>query len=204
MSTSFLTLTIAFNALPDKRQNGVFLIMSNQGNIFLTGFMGSGKSSMGKKLALLMRRDYVDLDKFIEKRTASSIQQIFEHQGEEIFRRLEQQCLHELLQKQVKSVIALGGGTVCFFDNLQQIKINGLLIYLQLPPKVLADRIRKSKNKRPLLHHLKSDELQKTIIEKLQGRQSYYGQSHLTVNGLNLTAQILQHNIIEYQKAHSS
>ena len=177
--------------------------MTNQGNIFLTGFMGSGKSSMGKKLSQLLRRDFVDLDKYIEKKTGTSIPVIFSKEGEPAFRAIEQTCLLELLRDCQKSVIALGGGTVCFFDNVSHIKQNGLLIYLQLPPKALAERIKKSSTKRPLLQNLKSEDLLQTIENKLENRRQYYEQAHITVSALNLTAQILQHNIIEFQKAHN-
>ncbi len=178
--------------------------MPNQANIFLTGFMGSGKTSLGKKLAQVLRRTFIDLDQYIEKKMALSIPVIFNQFGEDEFRRIEKECLEELIQTNNLAVIALGGGTICFFDNLQEIKKNGLLIYLQLPPKVLAERIKKSKTVRPLLQKLKSDELLLTIENKLNSRLQYYEQAQLCVNGLNLTPQILQHNIIEYQQKNNS
>lgn len=178
--------------------------MPNQTNIFLSGFMGSGKSSLGKKLAQLLRRDFVDLDHYIEKKMALTIAVIFNQFGEEEFRLIEKQCLEEVIEKNTKAVIALGGGTVCFFDNLHLIKSNGLLIYLQLPPKVLAERIKKSKTVRPLLQKLKSEDLLLTIENKLNSRLHYYEQAQLCINGLNLTPQILQHNIIEYQQKNNS
>lgn len=169
-------------------------------NIFLSGFMGSGKTTLGKKLAQLLRINFVDLDKYIEQKCNKSISQLFIQEGEEAFRIIEQQCLIEVLNNHQRSVISLGGGTVCFFDNLDKVKQSGLLIYLQLPAKVLAERIKKSKTIRPLLQNLKADELITTIDTKLKNRQSFYEQAHIITNGLNLTAQLLQHNIIEYKK----
>ncbi len=178
--------------------------MLAHGNIFLTGFMGSGKSTLGKKLALVFRKEFVDLDRFIEKESGQSISEIFNTLGEDEFRKLEKRCLHKVLETHTKSVISLGGGSICFFDNLETVKQNGLLIYLQLPPKVLAERLKKSKTVRPLVQNLKSEDLLQSIEDKLAARLKFYEQAHLIVNGLNLTAQLLQHNIIEFQKKNIS
>jgi shikimate kinase len=174
--------------------------MISQCNIILTGYMGSGKSTMGKKLAQLLRRDFVDLDKYIEQQSKLSVTAIFNQQGEEAFRVLESACLREVLSNYSHAVIALGGGTVCFSENLALVKQHGLLVYLQLPPKVLAERIGKSKTKRPLLQRLNAEDMLTAIEKNLALRNKYYTQAHLTVNGINLTAQLLQHNIIEFQK----
>ena len=178
--------------------------MLAQENIFLSGFMGSGKSTLGKKLAQVFRKEFIDLDQYIENKSGKLIPDIFSELGEDEFRKLEKNCLHEIIKTHSKAVISLGGGTICFFDNLETIKQNGLLVYIQLPPKVLAERIKKSKNQRPLLQELKPEDLLKTIEDKLSARLKFYEQAHLTVNGLNLTAQLLQHNIIEFQQKNNS
>jgi len=173
-------------------------------NIFLAGFMGSGKSTLGKKLAQVFRKEFIDLDQYIEIKSGKSIPEIFNQLGEDEFRKLEKHCLHEVIKTHSKAVISLGGGTICFFDNLETVKQNGLLIYLQLPPKVLAERLKKSKSRRPLLQDLKPEDLLKTIEDKLNARLKFYEQAHLIVNGLNLTAQLLQHNIIEFHQKNNS
>ena len=164
--------------------------------IFLTGFMGSGKSNAGKKLAKFLHLNFIDLD-YIEQKEKLSVQSLFENFGEPVFRKMEQACLNELLDLKTSDVIALGGGTICYKDNLQKIKNNGLLIYIDLPPIVLAQRLEKSRVKRPLLKNLKGEELVKFITDKLEERIPYYIQSHITVSGINLTPQLLQLKISE-------
>ena len=172
--------------------------------IFITGFMGSGKSTLGKKLAQVLRRDFIDLDLYIEIKYQNKISKIFDQLGEAEFRKMEEECLIEIIQKKEVMVIALGGGTICFKDNLTKVKQNGLLVYLNLPAKVLAERIKKSRTIRPLLQNLKNDNLLETIEQKLHQRNEFYEQAHLKVNGLNLTAQLLQPQIIEFQTKNNS
>ena len=102
-------------------------------NIFLTGFMGSGKSTAGKKLAKLLRLKFIDLDYYIEQREKLTVQSLFENFGEQAFRKIEQSCLIEILKSEKQAVIALGGGTICFENNLNKIKENGLLVFIELP-----------------------------------------------------------------------
>lgn len=167
------------------------------GNIFLTGFMGSGKTTAGKKLAKLLKINFIDLDNYIEQKEKLSVQSLFENFGEPAFRKMEQVSLNELLKLKSKAVIALGGGTICYNDNLQKIKKIGLLIYIDLPPIALAQRLEKSKVKRPLLKNLKGEELVKFVTDKLEERKSYYVQSHITISGISLTPQLLQQKISE-------
>jgi len=167
-------------------------------HIFLTGFMGCGKSTAGAKLAPILKTRFFDLDVYLEKKENKSIPEIFEEQGEQAFRELEKKYLLELLQFKEQHVIALGGGTVCFGKNLELVKNNGTLIYIELPVAVLADRIQQSKTSRPLLKNLSSEELIKNIEAILSERKKYYEQAHITVNGLNLTAQHLQQKLLAY------
>jgi shikimate kinase len=162
--------------------------------------MGSGKSTLGKKLAALLGRPFIDLDKAIEKKEHTSISSIFENEGESAFREKETACLKEVVATDKISVIALGGGTVCFGTNLQWIKAHGLLVYLELPAAVLADRIANSKQERPLLKHIPGHALLETIQLRLEQRKPFYIQAHLSVNAINLTPQQLQHAILETGK----
>jgi len=164
-------------------------------HVFLTGFMGSGKTTAGKKLATSLKTRFIDLDEFIEKKQGRTIPEIFEQEGEAKFREIESACLAEILRLKDPHVFSLGGGTVCFNDNLETIKKNGDLVYIELPPTVLAERIRESKTTRPVLKNLSEEELLKNIEEILSERKKFYEQAHFTVNGLNLTPQLIQQKL---------
>src|SRR5688500_7926474 len=99
--------------------------------VFLIGFMGSGKSTVGKKLAQKMTLDFIDLDAYIEKQRQKTISYFFENFGEEKFREIERDALAELLEKD-NVVISTGGGTPCFFDNMEKIKKNGISVYIEM------------------------------------------------------------------------
>lgn len=165
-------------------------------HIFLTGFMGSGKSTLGRKLAPLLNLPFIDLDTFIEKKENTRIASIFETQGEAAFREKETSYLKEIAALP-PAVVALGGGTVCFGNNLELAKQRGLLIYLELPVTVLANRISNSRHERPLLKGLSGEALLQTIDEKLAQRKPYYTQAQLTVSALGLTAPDLKTIILE-------
>jgi shikimate kinase len=170
------------------------------GNIFLTGFMGSGKSTAGKKLAKLLRLKFIDLDYYIEQREKLTVQSLFENFGEQAFRKIEQSCLIEILKSEKQAVIALGGGTICFENNLNKIKENGLLVFIDLPATALAQRLETSKVKRPLIKNIKGEELVTFVANKLTERKVFYDQAHITVSGLSLTPQLLRQIISDYKK----
>ncbi|MBL7910176.1 MAG: AAA family ATPase [Bacteroidia bacterium] len=174
--------------------------MQVNSHIFLTGFMGSGKTSVGKKLARLLRLTFIDMDEYIEKREKLTVQSLFENFGEATFRKIERSCLEEILKKDEKLVVALGGGTVCYENNLEKIKKSGLLIYIELPVASLAQRLENSKVKRPLLKNLKGEALATFIDNKLNERKDYYNKAHIAVSGLSLTPQILREKIGDYKQ----
>ena len=177
--------------------------MQFEKNIFLTGFMGSGKTTAGEKLAKLLNKNFVDLDKYIEQHEKISIQDLFENFGEPVFRKIEQRCLNEVFEKQKQAVISLGGGTICYEDNLEKVKNAGILIYLELPAVTLVQRIENSKVKRPLLKNLTGKALLDFVNDKLKEREKFYNSAHICIPGLNLTPQLLQQKISEYQKEHN-
>ena len=170
-----------------------------QQHIFLTGFMGSGKSTHGKRLAKFLNCRFVDLDHEITRRVQLSIPEIFERHGEAYFREQESLTLKALLAElTVPAVISLGGGTVCYYDNLQVAKENGLLIYLETNEHALRRRLVDSRNQRPLLKGKSEEEVLDFIKNKIKEREVFYRQAHLIVNGLNLTTPVLWQKIEAY------
>lgn len=157
--------------------------------IFLLGFMGSGKTTIGKKLARTLGYAFVDLDKVIETRAEMSITQYFELHGEAAFRELERDCLQNEISSE-NVVVATGGGAPCFFDNMEWMNQNGATVYLMLSPKALASRLQGSTG-RPLLSGLQGVELSRFIETKLESREPFYKKAKFWVDGLDLTAEKL-------------
>ncbi len=151
--------------------------------IFLIGYMGSGKSTIAKMLANRLGIEYIDMDLHIEQKQFKSVAQLFSEIGEEKFRLLEQQCLHEVSEFE-NVIISTGGGAPCFFDNMQYMNTRGLTVYLKLSADELAERLEHSHaGKRPLLADRKGKELQKFISGELAKREPYYSQATISVNG---------------------
>lgn len=166
--------------------------------IFLTGFMGCGKSSHGKKLAKALATSFIDLDNYIEKKEGMSIDEIFTKSGEDAFREKETMYLNQVIARYANAVIALGGGTPCFNDNIKTILKNGTLIYIQMVPEALFNRIENAVIPRPLLKGKTPEESLEFIKALLKKRESYYNQAHITVNGIDLTTAKLQQSLSEY------
>lgn len=156
--------------------------------IFLIGFMGSGKSTHGKRLARLLNRPFIDLDHYIERKENKSIGEIFTKDGESHFRDLEKLYLNQVISRYAQSVISLGGGTPCFNDNMNTILKNGLPIYIQMSPEALFNRISNSANERPLLKGKTKEQSLDFINETLTEREKYYIKALIKVNGIDLTA----------------
>jgi len=158
--------------------------------IFLTGFMGSGKSTIGRKLAAWLQYDFIDLDKLIEKEAGMSIAEYFSRHGEEKFRELERDTLQQGPLGD-NTVIATGGGAPCYHDNIDWMNREGEVVYLHMEPKALANRLKNSKAERPLLKGLNEEELIAFISDKLAAREQYYRKAHFIVSGLDLTPEKL-------------
>jgi len=164
--------------------------------------MGSGKSTQGKKLASLLRMRFVDLDSYIQKQEDKLIQSIFDDEGELHFRNLETKYLKELIEDKNDKVFSLGGGSVCFNNNIELIKKNGILIYIEMPAAALAERLNKSRKSRPLIKNLAATELLSYVETKLSEREKYYLESHLKINGIDLKPEKLKELILSYKSAH--
>ncbi|MCT4588490.1 MAG: shikimate kinase [Carboxylicivirga sp.] len=150
--------------------------------IFLIGFMGSGKSTLGKRLKTELGWDFIDLDDYFEERFNTTIKQYFADYGENAFREAERSMLSELVNKE-KLIIATGGGTPCYFNNMEVMNSHGLTIYIQLSIETIAGRLSEAKQVRPLIIGKTGDELRDFITEKLQDREPYYNQAKVIADG---------------------
>lgn len=155
-------------------------------NIFLTGFMGSGKSYWGHQWAAAHGYSFYDLDIQVEKAFKMPVEQIFETHGEGKFRELERYHLRKFENKK-RFLLACGGGTPCFFDNLQWMKLHGTVVYLKASPEYILDRVMDETDKRPLLKEVNKAELLFFIQKTLKEREPFYMQADhvLDVRGLD-------------------
>jgi len=151
--------------------------------VFLTGYMGSGKTAMGKLLATQLNYTFIDLDAYIEAKFHKTIASIFSEKGENEFRLIEKQCLHEVADFE-NTVISTGGGAPCFFDNMEFMNNRGLTIYLKLTVEHLAKRLETSAiGKRPLIADMDVDGLLNFISETLKVREPFYNKAQMCIAG---------------------
>lgn len=157
--------------------------MSLRGNnIFLIGMPGSGKSTIGRKLAEQLHLSFIDLDDEIEKKEGSSVQEIFKKHGEDYFRELERQALLNVVTVNTSAVISTGGGTPCFFDNLTVIKSNGISVFIDTSPAELLKRLNTSEqDKRPKLSDVR--ELSVTLNNLREERLPFYESADIRWDG---------------------
>jgi len=147
--------------------------MVSKQKLFLIGYMGSGKTTVGKQLAKKLNLQFIDMDLFIENRYRKSISAIFEEKGEAGFREIERKTLHEIIDFE-NVVISTGGGLPCFFDNMDVMNQVGITIYLKVSVEELARRLRNGKQQRPLLKDKNHDEMKDFIAETLEKRNNFY------------------------------
>lgn len=167
--------------------------------VYLIGFMGSGKSTVGKKLGNQLGRSFIDLDTLIENKYRISIPDLFSRFDEAAFRKVEHETLKETLKLQ-NHVIATGGGTPCFYDNIDLINVHGTSVYLKLHPQSLYQRLLTSRKKRPLIAENPEDKIQEYIEAKLAEREFYYQQALFTVKGESLDIKALAAELITNNK----
>lgn len=151
--------------------------MSNP--IFIIGYMAAGKTTLGRYAAREMGRDFIDLDRYIEARYRKSIADIFASDGEARFREIERNMLHEVAEFD-NVLVATGGGTPCFFDNMEYMNGRGVVVFLSCPVETICRRIRVSKVKRPLLLSLDDETLASRVNEMLMARLPFYKQATYT------------------------
>ena len=150
--------------------------MMGKQKIFLIGYMGSGKTTVGKQLAKKLNLQFIDMDLFIENRYRKSISAIFEEKGEAGFREIERKALHEITDFE-NVVISTGGGLPCFFDNIDVMNQAGTTIYLKVSVDELAERLKNTKQKRPLIKDKNPEEMKDFITENLTKREGFYNQA---------------------------
>jgi shikimate kinase len=159
--------------------------------IYIIGFMGSGKSTAGKKLASILDWSFVDLDIKIEEQTGMTIPELFTQNGEDYFRNIEEKVLKSI--KLLKNtVVSTGGGTPCHSNNMDYMLKTGLTVYLKLTPAQLKSRLSESTHERPLIKNLGNDDLLRFIEEKLAYREKWYNCSEIILEGIDLNINTLK------------
>jgi shikimate kinase len=150
----------------------------------MIGFMGCGKTTIGRELALRLKWSFVDLDKMVEEHAGKTIPEIFSQNGEECFREIETKVLENL--KSVKNtIVSTGGGTPCHDENMEFMLGTGLTVYLKLTPDELESRLSESRGGRPLIIDLDKGNLKVFIEKKLAEREKWYERSEIIIGGIN-------------------
>ena len=149
--------------------------------IILIGYMGAGKTTIGKALSKELGIIFYDLDWYIENRMRKTVSQIFAERGEEGFRKIEYNMLHEVAEFE-DVIISCGGGTPCFFDNMDYLNQQGQVVYLKAEPEVLYKHLLMAKVERPLIKGKSQEELLTFISEQLERREPYYSKARYTLD----------------------
>lgn len=149
--------------------------------IILIGYMGSGKTTVGKALSKETGMMFYDLDWYIESRMRKTVAQIFAEKGEEGFRKIEHNMLHEVAEFE-NVIISCGGGTPCFFDNIDYINQQGEVVYLKATPEVLYRHLLMGKVERPLIKNKTPEELIAYITEQVAKREEFYNKARYTLD----------------------
>ena len=149
--------------------------------IILIGYMGAGKTTIGKALSKELGITFYDLDWYIESRMRKTVSEIFAERGEEGFRKIEYNMLHEVAEFE-DVIISCGGGTPCFFDNMDYLNQQGQVVYLKAEPEVLYKHLQMAKVERPLLKGKSKEELLTFIKEQLDKREPFYTKARYTLD----------------------
>jgi shikimate kinase len=164
--------------------------------IFLIGFMGSGKSTLGSKLAHRIGYNFIDMDRLIEETAELSVPEIFSEHGEEVFRKWESDILHELCHRE-KVVVATGGGAPCHSRLMDLMNNHGTTVYIRLSPEELKSRLIRSRTERPLIKGKSEEELIAYIHKLLEQREKYYNSASMVVDGINLQSEELARQLLD-------
>ncbi|WP_317044506.1 shikimate kinase [Maribacter sp. 4G9] len=166
--------------------------------IILIGYMGSGKTTIGKMLSKRLNFNFLDLDDYIEEAEGMSVREIFKNRGEVYFRKRETEYLRQVLEGNEDVVLSVGGGTPCFGTNMQLINdATPNSIYIKTDLNVLCDRLLREKEGRPLIANLAPEDFQEFIAKHLFERSFFYNQAHHTVHNQNKSVEDV---VLEIQK----
>ena len=164
--------------------------MLQKQRVYIIGMMGVGKTTIGRRLANQLGFSFHDLDQIIETKNNKKIHQIFEEKSEEYFRNLESSALKSF--QNLNSVLATGGGTPIFFNNLDWMLNSGVVVWFQLPLKMMAQRIIQSKEKRPLASANSEIELQQQLETIYKEREKFYQKAHFIIETKNVSSEKLK------------
>jgi len=179
---------------PQSKQSTIHHEQSTN-RLFIIGFMGSGKSFLGRQLAAYINWSFIDLDEEIEKSEGQSITEIFEQKGEEYFRNIETKVLVKTIEHK-HTIIATGGGTPCFNRNMDWILKHGKSVYINVSPTILLGRLNDDRIKRPLLSNMNINNLSDYVKKTLEERKVFYNQANLVVEA-DITSTSLLQSIVE-------
>lgn len=177
---------MSFSSILSPKKNNLF---------FLVGLMGSGKTHWGKLLAQKNKYKFIDLDELVESRNKNSILKLFNEFGEDAFRKKEHEILIELFSIQEKTIIACGGGTPCFFDNMNMMNQNGITIWLNDSIESICERLESNKSSRPLIANESNSHLKNTITNMYHSRLNFYNMAKYSLARIEISIEHLQ-NII--------
>lgn len=168
--------------------------------IFLIGFMGSGKTYWGKLLSIKLQLPFQDLDTVIVAKENKSVAEIFADKGEEYFRYQEKEVLEQIIQEQDSFILSCGGGTPCFFNNIEIMKKGGKVVWLNTAIDVLKERLLKERMTRPLIREIGDSELKRYIVRKLSERRMYYEQADVMVNEESISLERLIQLVLQHEQ----
>ncbi len=158
--------------------------------VFIIGFMTAGKTSEGKRLAKLMNRKFIDLDRLIEEKEKKTVAELFSEKGEEYFREIESKTLQSINIKD-NCIVSCGGGSPCYHNNINWIKENGIAVWLKISVDTVLKRLSETKKVRPLLKNLTGEELKNFINKKMKEREPFYSQAQIQVDTENISIEKL-------------
>ena len=160
------------------------------------GYMGSGKTLVSKELSILNNFKIFDLDTEISKQNNRSITEIFKEKGEIFFRKTEKEVLEKILSSEKNIILSLGGGTPCYYNNIDRINEKTISVFLKTNVKTLAQRLLSEKDKRPLIQNISNEDLPEFIAKHLFERNPFYNQAKITINTDNLSAREIAEEIL--------
>jgi len=168
--------------------------------IFLVGFMGSGKTHWGRQLSARLNMPFYDLDTVIAEKEGRSVADIFSEKSEEYFRFCEKETLEAISGENESFILSCGGGTPCFFNNIEFMKKHGKVVWLNTSVDTLMQRLRRERSSRPLIADVADSDLRRTIVRRLSERRMYYQQADVTVAEENTTLDELIRLLLQNQQ----